>query len=644
MEMPIDHQLSEVAISYGDKALFANQKDHDLYWEALLQVAAGQKEEALQLVQAIRSHSPVVLSADWQEKYPATLDGAFDKLFLSSVKRSPEFLTFLGLFESIGIRKHNAYWNDISPAAMLQDLEEKKENQKLLKRFTEIDPDHLLSYQIFSWFLNHEVKGAPFLFHSYLINQMFGPIQDITMVLLSMHPLEVKEDVETYQKRLGAIQERMDQLIQVIELQKKKGIVPPRFAIEKSVVMIERFLSLEPTKNPFYTHLVDKMGAIEMEGKEEVALATEKLIKTKVYPAYLKMKNLLVKWLEVAKENNGVWALPDGEAYYDYLLEKHTTTQLTADEVHQIGLSEVAKIEKEMRGYFSEAGIVDEKKSVGDLMLKFSENKSFYYEDTDAGRLECLAGFRAILERSRKQLWPLFNIKPKTPVELLAVPKHEEAGAPAAYYLPGSLDGARPGIFYVNLRDMQEIPKFGMETLAVHEAEPGHHFQITIQNEMQMPVFRKVLTGFTAYVEGWALYAEKLALEEGFYRTAADKLGHFQDEMMRAVRLVVDTGIHAKKWSREKAIEYMVEYTGMTHEAVVTEIERYFVLPGQACSYKIGQLKILELRKQAKIALGDKFDIREFHDLVLETGAVPLSILEKVVEAWVSQLSNLDQR
>jgi len=389
------------------------------------------------------------------------------------------------------------------------------------------------------------------------------------------------------------------------------------------------------TKNIFYSHLAQMIGEIEVDDKDLLLNKAAQVIGTKVYPAYQELQKYCAQLLEHTKTNDGVWALPDGDNYYAYMLKWHTTTDLSADQIHQLGLQEVDNIQNQIRAILAGQGIADENKEVGQLVADLEKDPKFYFPQTAEGKKECLAQFERILVRCRKELYPLFDIKPSAPVKIQAVPAHQEEGMPGAYYSGPSIDGSRPGAFYVNLRNMHEQPKFRMETLAVHEAEPGHHFQISIQQEMEAPIMRKVGELYNAYLEGWALYVEKLAYEQGFYSSPLDQLGHLQDELLRAVRLVVDTGIHKKRWSRDQAIDYMVKQLGWNRDGIVTEVERYFVIPGQACSYKIGQLKILQLRQKAKDALGDAFDIRKFHNVVLTLGMAPLTVLEEVVDQYI---------
>jgi uncharacterized protein (DUF885 family) len=315
-------------------------------------------------------------------------------------------------------------------------------------------------------------------------------------------------------------------------------------------------------------------------------------------------------------------------------LRSQTTSNLSADEIHALGLREVERIQAEMRAILSGEGL--DATDLGATLRTLNAEDRFLYPDTDEGRAQVLADYQAILDDAAPRLPALFGRLPKAPVRVERVPAFKEKGAPGAYYMPPPLDGSKPGIFYANLRSVREIPKFGMRTLAYHEAIPGHHLQIAIAQELPgLPIFRRVVP-FTAFVEGWALYAERLALENGFHPTPYDRLGALQAELFRAVRLVVDTGIHAQRWTREQAIEYMLNNTGMPDTDVVAEVERYIVSPGQACAYKVGQLAILSLRDRAQRALGRRFDLRAFHDVVLGQGALPLELLERKVDDWIA--------
>lgn len=613
--------------------LFFKESDAHLYWKALMLAANNKKDEAVDLVKKIKA-------GDVSASQPNlnTIEDFFDHLFVSGASRDPQLLSYLGLFESIGVREHNAHLNDVSPAAVQLAMQERQKNFEMLKKHApeSLTPEQQLSYKIFAWKLEHENEGAQFLYHDYKINQMFGILVDLSMTLMEFHRLELPEDCEHYLSRLAGVPKQFEQTIELLEHQKSLGIIPPAFTLKKIITIIDNSLPQAIEENIFYLNLVKKAEKIERIDKGYLTEHAKDVIQNKVYPAYKKLRNYCQQMLDQSNNaNNGVWALPNGDAYYAHMLARHTTTNLSADQIHALGLKEVAHIHKQMREIFAREGMDDASKSVGELMQELAKDERFYFPETEEGRKQCIAEFEAIVERSRKELYPLFDLKPKAALRIQPVPKHEEEGQPGAYYAPASIDGSRPGIFFANLRSLREMPTFHMETLTIHEAEPGHHFQIALQQEMDMPLLRK-LGDYNVFYEGWALYTEKLAYEQGFYSSSFAQLGHLGDELFRAARLVVDTGIHHKRWSREQAIDYMMQVTGMPKTSVATEVERYFVIPGQACSYKIGQLKLLELRKRMKDTLGDKFDIREFHNVVLNLGASPLDVLEEVVDEYIA--------
>lgn len=618
--------------------VFAHTKYEDAYWQALLHVAKGKKQEAKNISDALQSGADLSsVRLPWKDGVIRDAQTLFDKLFIDYVSLKPETLSELGLLESVGIAEHNAQFDDVSLEAHAHRLSRNKENALLLKQFPyhELSAEHKTSYEIFAWQLDHDIADEPFLLHEYRQSQMYGPIQYIVYVLTQFHRLESARDVQLYVTRLKQSARKLDQSIAFMTLQEKSGITPPRSGIQKMIVMTEKLLSNEPTASVFYTHLAEAMKKLSLENQDAILQEVATIIADQLYPAVTRTHDYFAQMLTRVNTNHGVWALPNGDAYYVHALQRHTTTNLSAEEIHSLGLQEVARIAQEMRQLFIDEGMNDPEKTVGQLMQGLSKDQRFYYPNTDEGRAACLAHFNGILERSRKELSHLFALKPSAGVKIERVPEHEEAGAPAAYYMRPSADGARPGVFFANLGDMADMPQFSMETLAIHEAEPGHHFQLALQDKMDIPILRK-LGECNAYCEGWALYAEKLAYEHGFYSSTFSKLGHLRDEMWRAVRLVVDTGLHYKRWTREQAIDYMIAKTGNNHNSVVVEIDRYLVMPGQACSYKIGQLKILELRARAKEKLGDRFDLRTFHDVVLGVGMVPLTILEKVVDEYIA--------
>jgi uncharacterized protein (DUF885 family) len=381
---------------------------------------------------------------------------------------------------------------------------------------------------------------------------------------------------------------------------------------------------------------VEKLGKIEKldpARRDTLAARLERTIESTVRPAYRRLNQCLAELEARATDDAGVWKLPDGDAFYQHCLRSNTTTELAADSIHALGLREVERVHRAMRAILARQGLpaADPPATVRAL----GDDPRFRYPPGDSGRAMILADFRRLLEDAERRSQALFGLQPRAPLEVARVPAFKEEGSPGAYYDAPSFDGARPGTFYVNLREPEATVRFEMPTLAYHEGVPGHHFQIALAMERKdLPFFRRVIP-FTAYSEGWALYTERLAYEHGFETTAFDSLGALKADLFRAARLVVDTGIHRKRWTREQAIDYLVRTTGMNPAEVTTEVERYIVNPGQACAYKVGQLAILAMRERAQARLGARFDVREFHDVVLRNGAVPLAILERLVEDWV---------
>jgi len=362
----------------------------------------------------------------------------------------------------------------------------------------------------------------------------------------------------------------------------------------------------------------------------------EAAIGTSVYPAYRKLIDYFIALRPLAQRNDGAWSLPDGDQYYAWCARRATTTDLTPAALHEFGIAEVTRIGAAVDALLRAQGMAEG--SVGQRLAALSRDRAQLFPNTPAGRKAMLDQLQSILDEANRGLGRAFEVRPKLGVEVRAVPEFAQSGTAVAYYSPGSIDGSRPGIFYANLRDTSAMPKFEMRNYAFHEGIPGHHFQISIAQELHgVPFFRKVI-GFDAYSEGWALYAEQLAFELGLERDALDSVGRLRWEMLRAVRLVVDTGIHYKRWTREPSIAYMTNKTGKDEAFATAEVERYFVNPGQALAYEVGMEKMLALRGKAKAALGPKFDLAQFHNEVLIHGSLPLVVLERVIDDWIAKV------
>lgn len=571
---------------------------------------------------------------------PWSIDHFYGRVFATFALRHPMMLSSMRLLEPMGLEFHNDDLDDLSMAFQAEESAWVERELATLRRYDReaMDNDAALSYDVLEWFLEDLVRGNRWPFHNYPVNQLFGIQSGLPDFMITTHHLESARDARNYVRRVAGFGTAFDQVIEGLEHRQQLGIVPPRFVIDHVLREMSELVAPAPREMVLYTHFADTTAQIEgLDPDRREALLTELAtrIEDTVVPAYARLIAFFERQREIATTDDGVWKLPDGEAFYNWALRHHTTTDLTADEIHRLGLAEVDRIQREMKAILEAEGYPTD--DLAATMNALNEEERFLYPDTDAGREQILADYQAVIDEIDAGLDGLFDVRPTVGVEVHRVPEFRQETAPGAYYNTPPFDGSKPGIFYANLRDVKEIPKFGMRTLAYHEAIPGHHFQLALaQNITGVPFFRKVVP-FTAYSEGWALYAERVAAEHGFQSDPYDRLGYLTAEIFRAVRLVVDTGIHAKRWTREEALDYMLANTGMPRGDVVAEIERYIVNPGQACAYKVGQLKILELRQRAERRMGDAFDIREFHNVVLLDGALPLSILERQVEDWIAE-------
>lgn len=580
-----------------------------------------------------------VVNAIWFK--PFFINVFFERVFIELALDDPELLTTLRVFEPLGIEGHNARLTDVSPAVTVALNEKLERDLATLRSYdrASLSGQTALSYDILEVFLADMAAGIPFSWHDYPVNQLSGVQSNLPDFMVTRHPLDSAQGAMYYVERLEQFDAKFAQLVEGLELRESKGIIPPRFVVEKVLREMRAFVAAPVEDNILYTHFAEKMAGLEditAEQAIDLLEAARNAVEGRVYPAYRQLIAYFEALEPKAISNHGVWALPDGDAYYDRRLRVHTTTDLTAEEIHALGLREVARIQAEMDSILRAQGYTEG--SVAARMTALGKEPRFLYPDTDAGREQILADFQAIIDEIDPAMSDWFITLPKSAVVVVRVPKFREEGASGASYTMPALDGSRPGRFNVNLRNLEELPKYKMRTLAYHEAVPGHHFQTALQTELTgVPQFRRVLP-FTAFSEGWGLYAERLAWEAGFQEDPFDNLGRLQDELFRAVRLVVDTGIHRMRWTREEAITYMLDNSGLAETDVVAEIERYFVLPGQATAYKIGMIKILELRERARSALGDDFDIRQFHEVVLRNGDVPLVILEREVDGWIADV------
>ncbi|MBX3696469.1 MAG: DUF885 domain-containing protein [Dokdonella sp.] len=572
---------------------------------------------------------------------PYKIDWFYARVFGQFALQSPQMLSSMRILPPWA-DFYSGKLDDASPAHADRMAAMVKDDLDMLHRYDRdaLDEEGKLSYDALEFFLADQVEGDRFRYHDFPVNQMFGVQSGQPNFMAQTHQVNNAGDAENYISRLDQFPLNFSQVIEGLKLREGKGVIPPKFTVDKVLEQMNGFIGVPAEQNMLYTSFGEKLDKIDADAmdtatREDLKARVRASIESSVYPAFRDLIAYFTTLQAKATQNQGAWSLPDGDAYYAWCVRSHTTTDMTPEQVHELGLAEVARISAEMDAILREQGLTEG--SIGERVQQLARQPEQMYPNTPEGKTAMIAQYQAILDDVNAKLGDAFNRRPKLGVEVRPVPAFSEKTAPGAYYQSGAFDGSRPGVFYANLRDPGETPKFAMRTLAYHEGIPGHHFQITIAQELQgVPFFRRVLP-FTAYSEGWALYAERLAWELGFEKDPLDNLGRLRDEMMRAVRLVVDSGIHYKRWTREQAIAYMLENTGMGEGDVTAEIERYFVNPGQALAYKAGMLKILALREKARKELGDRFTLGAFHDQVLSHGALPLSLLERVIDDWIAK-------
>jgi uncharacterized protein (DUF885 family) len=471
----------------------------------------------------------------------------------------------------------------------------------------------------------------------FIVNQINGPLIDIPRIMLNDQPITTEQEALNYINRLGKFGEMISSIEEKLAYDTAQNWLPPKSTVTGAIRYLKGFISEDPSKHTFVSNFTSKVNKIESlsEVKKQHLTAQALAQVTKVvYPAYQSITKATEQLLTKARKEAGIWAQPNGEVYYQEAIFQLGNSSLKADKIHQIGLDEVTRISKQMDTILSNQGYKEG--SVGERMIALTKEPRFLYEDSKAGRDKLLNDLNGYINEITQKMAPIFKTKPSYNVEVRAFPVEIQDGAPGGQYSPPSLDGSKPGIYWINLRDMKANPTFSLKTLTYHEANPGHHWQVALNMEQASLPFLRRIAPYNAYIEGWALYSELVASELGLYENDPfGNLGRLQAELFRAVRLVVDTGMHHKRWTREQAITYMSEKTGNAESDVIAEIERYITWPGQALGYKLGMLKILSLREHAKLELGEQFDLSAFHDVVLLGGAVPMTVLERNVNRWI---------
>lgn len=566
------------------------------------------------------------------------IDQFFDASYTQLLLRNPELLTELNLSAQFGLR--NDQLNNLSDAYLrdTQRLESGILSLLLTYDRQSLTPEQQLSYDIYLWTLEDKVQGHEFMYHNYPLNNFINSYDfNLTTLLTELHPLNNRQDVEDYIQRLSKVQTQVDQLLEGLAIREELGIIPPDFIISMARSNLADYIgfhggnpdAINPRYIPVFSVFNDSIESIpelSMEEKMEFRAAAQEQVKNSFVPGYLKLIDYLDHLQPLADDKAGVWKLPDGDAYYAFKLHQETSTDLTPDEIHELGLAEVERIKAEMRDLFTDLGYPQDE-DFGRSLGRAIQEGGVYNISSQAGKDAYVSAIEQIISEAELQMGEVFDIGPSWGVEVVP-------GPIGGYYVPGAPDGSRPGAYHVGISGNQ-LDKFTEPTIAYHEAVPGHHYQIATAQALDLPMFRRG-AGVNGFVEGWALYAERLAYEMGLYEDDPyGNLGRLQMELLRAVRLVVDTGIHAMRWTREDALNYMDETLG-SPGFFSYEVYRYIVMPAQATGYKVGMLKILDLRQRAEDALGDKFDIKQFHNIVIGNGSLPLEILEQVVDDYIA--------
>jgi uncharacterized protein (DUF885 family) len=562
-----------------------------------------------------------------REKEPEgkRLDSLFAVDWAYTMAAFPEFATY------VGVPGHDTKWTDLSTASI---AERKRRARRPLAVLATIDRARLsaaerVSYDLFKRQAEEGVEGQRFPVELIQLTQLGGIHQDAAQ-LFSVMPTSTTLQLENQVARLRALPAVVDQTIVLLTDGLRRGITPPQITLREVPQQVLNQIPEDALTSPLLRGFTKLPPPLSGEDGKQLTAEAVKIFAEKVRPAFQRLHAFLAeKYLPGARTSIAATALPDGAAWYAWRVKTETSTDLTPQQIHDLGLAEVKRIRAEMERVKEQAGF---KGTMPEFFHHLRTDPKFYFTDKE----ELLRAYRDIAKRADPELMKLFRTLPRSSYGVKPIPSYAEKSQTTAYYYPGSPEAGRPGIFFANTYALHTRPKWEMESLTLHEAVPGHHLQLSLAAEMVgLPEFRK-WTGYTAFVEGWGLYSESLGEEMGFYADPYAKFGQLTYEMWRAVRLVVDTGIHALGWSRERAIEFFKENASKTENDIVVEIDRYIVLPGQALAYKIGELKIKELRAFATKELGAKFDVRLFHDELLRNGAVPLSVLDAHIKEWVA--------
>ncbi len=565
------------------------------------------------------------------------LNAWFENRFDETVLRSPMSATRLGLDQQQDLLDDTSRLFKNETNALTETwLSELRRN---------FDPDRLdaatkLSFRLYEYAAEGSLEAARYDDHIYIFQHMSGPHTGLPAFMSNSHGVGNRDDALNYIRRLEQFGSFLAEQTAFAESQAKNGVLLPRFVYPKIREAAQNIVSGKPFEqtgeSPLWKDISSKIDGLGLDSKisDDLMNGARNALMNHVKPAYDDVINMTIRHEAMADDNDGAWKLPDGARFYQSRLKHYTSTDLTADEIHQIGIDEVARIKSEMQVIMKDVGFDGATRQFFD---KLRTDPEFLYENTDEGRAAYMEQATQVIAEMKAKMDDLFITTPQADMIVKRVEPYREASAFGAFYNEPSVDGSRPGTYYINLKDMNDLPIYQLQALAYHEGIPGHHMQIAIAQELKgLPRFR-TLGGHTPYIEGWALYAERIPKELGLYTDPYQDFGRLSMEIFRAARLVVDTGIHAKKWTRAEAVEYMMENTANAEGDIRAEVDRYIVWPGQATAYKIGMLKIDALRTRAETELGEDFDIREYHDVILANGSVPLSILEELVSDWIAR-------
>jgi uncharacterized protein (DUF885 family) len=591
------------------------------------------------------AHLPsLTFAQDATKKAEAELTAVLDYFYEHAVLANPEYRTSLGLDKGA----HASAKSKLQDRSLAGIKKEHDVNRVGFERMKKIDrnaltPSSRAGYDAFHYLFTGTIAAYDQFEYGtfswpepYSVHQLGGTYRNIPDFLHTQHLIATREDAEAYLSRVSAYAKELDHESDRLKAEYAIGVIPPTFVIDRTLTQMDGMLKQKPSETMLVTSLDTRTRERKIPG-DWAARATA-IVTKEVQPALKRQRDVIASIRPKATDQAGVWRLPKGEEYYKYALRYATTTSMSAEEVHKMGLDQMAELSARVDQLLKAQGMTQG--TVGQRLRALTTDPRFIYPNTDAGKQELLAYLNDGMTKIQALLPQYFGRLPKAKVEIRRVPSDIEEGATGGYYMAPALDGSRPGAYYINLRDTAETPKWGLMTLTAHEASPGHHHQLALAQESTAvhPVRR--LSSFSVYSEGWGLYAEQLADEMGIYKDDPfGRIGYLQSYMFRAARLVVDSGLHHKRWTLEQGINYMVDSLGDQRSSVTTEVERYCVWPGQATSYKVGQTKWLELRERARQKLGTRFDIRAFHDMALAAGTVPVAVLETMVNEWIAKQS-----